>query len=484
MEAEAEPSLLGRTALVLALACAWLAVAGAARGEEGDGFFATPSLYWKHGDHRIDVGASVRFRPEIWDAFNTDLGWYGGTRERIRVQYGFREKFFLAGEFQAVQLFGMELDGTGALALYRNANGVGNDAHGEDLRSLYVEGRFVPGSFLRVGRQDIKLGQEVLYQEPNWRYLKMARMGERLVGTVGWSHVERAYDGGAGAFELGGVQLYGFAAQPTTGVFDAEEAYSNLRDITLGGATLTIKRGTLCENSEFGFFGLGYHDDRPVHHGGLPDDLTIGTLGAHWLGVYPFGPGNVDVLLWGAGQFGEYNGLDHGAGAGIAEVGYQLTNVWAKPWLRLGVNVASGDADPGDGFHRTFFNMLPTNHLYYGFADQLAFQNLVNPFIQLRAAPHPMLAFNVFFHWFELMNQDDMRYAGTGAYNKSAFGFPATPSGGHHTVGTELDLVATITPHRTTTIEVGYSWLNGGPMFRTAPGRDVQFFYASLEFKY
>ena len=75
---------------------------------------------------------------------------------------------------------------------------------------------------MRVGRQDVKLGQEVLYPEPNWRYLKTARLGERLVGTVGWSHVERAYDGASAGWNLSGVQLYGFGARPTTGVFDAE----------------------------------------------------------------------------------------------------------------------------------------------------------------------------------------------------------------------------------------------------------------------
>ena len=179
-----------------------------------------------------------------------------------------------------------------------------------------------------------------------------------------------------------------------------------------------------------------------------------------------------------------YNGLDHAAAAGIFEIGYQLPGLFAKPWLRLGVNVASGDGDPGDGDHDTFFNMLPTNHQYYGFADQLSFQNLTNPFVQIRLAPHPMLAFNFFVHWFELTNSDDMRYSGTGAFDKNAFGFPASPSTGRNFIGIEYDLVATITPHRTTTLEVGYSHLDGGAMFQANPSRDVDFLYLSLELRY
>ena len=51
----------------------------------------------------------------------------------------------------------MNDDGTGALAIYRNAERRWDHAGGDDLRSLYVEGRFPPSSFVRVGRQDMKL---------------------------------------------------------------------------------------------------------------------------------------------------------------------------------------------------------------------------------------------------------------------------------------------------------------------------------------
>ena len=105
------------------------------------------------------------------------------------------------------------------------------------------------------------------------------RLCERLVGTVGWSHSERAYDGVAAAWDVEGVQLYGFAARPTTGVFEVEHAYSHLSDITVGGVTATLRRGTFSEHVEVGVFGLGYGDDRPVGDGGLPDPIEVGTLG-------------------------------------------------------------------------------------------------------------------------------------------------------------------------------------------------------------
>ena len=450
-----------------------------------DGLFATPSLYWQQGDHRVDLGLATRVRTESWQAFTDENSWYTATRTRVHLQYSWRDEILAVGEFQDVRLHGMDPDGTGALANYRNANGGGSQASGDDLRTLYLELRPTPKTFMRAGRQDVRFdSQEVQYAEPNWRYLKSMRLGERLVGIVDWSHVGRAYDGFAAGVDVSGVELFGFGARPTQGVFEAEDAYRPLHDIFVGGATATVERGTLLANDELGLFGLYYLDDRPVTRGGLADEVSVSTFGAHWLGVHPCGPGNVDVLLWGAYQTGDYNDLEQAAGAGIVELGYQLPNVFAKPWLRIGLNVASGDDDPADGDHDTFFNMLPSNHPYYGFADQLAFQNLWDSFVQLRLAPHPMLALNLFVHQFRLLEQDDSRYAGTGAYDDTAFGFTASPSNGHRNLGTEYDLAATFTPHKAVTLEAGFAWLDGGAVFQTSAERDVQFGYVALELRY
>src|SRR4029453_18368313 len=100
---------------------------GATRAQETpspppDGFHPTPSLYWQSGDHRIDLGASFRARGEAWRAFVNDTEWYTGLRTRIRAQYGFRQQYFVAAEFQDVQLLGMNENGSGAMATYRSAN--------------------------------------------------------------------------------------------------------------------------------------------------------------------------------------------------------------------------------------------------------------------------------------------------------------------------------------------------------------------------
>jgi hypothetical protein len=472
-----------KTRLSLAVLLTWTS-AVAAHAQTPDGLHTAPNLGWRSGDHRADLWASIRARGEYWDAFVDDEDVFYGIKTRLKAQYAFREQWIATAEGQFIQIGDMDRTASGVELVTRNANRAHHDAGEFHLRQAHLEWKPVPSFYLRAGRQDTKLGSEIAYTEPDWKYLKNSRLGERLIGTVGWSHVERAFDAIAAGYDFGGHRVDAIGGRPTTGVFEVDQGMRPLHDIAIGSANWTVKRGTWLDDTELTFFGVFYDDERPIDEGGIADELTVYTAGASWLGVYELGPGRADVLLWGAGQWGEYAANDHLAAAGIAEFGYQLSDVFAKPWQRVGVNVASGDGDPTDHEHDTFFNLLPTNHLYYGFADQLAFQNLINPFVQLRLTPHPKLWVNLFVHWFQLMSRDDFRYAGTGAFERQSFGFPTQNTAGQKDVGIEYDAVVGFNVHRTTTIEFGFSWLDGGDVWRTRPDRDAAFAYAMVEFKY
>jgi hypothetical protein len=144
-------------------------------------------------------------------------------------------------------------------------------------------------------------------------------------------------------------------------VFDVDSAYRPQRDLVYGGVAWTVKRGEWLPNTELGLFAISYQDDRGPADGGLAAGVSVTTYGASWLGVYALGPGKLDALAWAAGQTGDHDGRDHRAYAGIFEAGYQLPEWFAKPWLRVGVNFASGDGDAADREHYTFFNTLPGN---------------------------------------------------------------------------------------------------------------------------
>ena len=159
--------------------------------------------------------------------------------------------------------------------------------------------------------------------------------------------------------------------------------------------------------------------------------------------------------------------------------------MFAKPWLRIGVNVATGDDDPADGDHDTFFNVLPTNHIYYGFADQLAFQNLWNSFVQLRLAPHPMLALNLFVHQFRLLENGRLALRRHRRLRPQVLRLlRRRRRTGYKNVGTEYDVVAIVTPHKAVTIEPASPGSTAAPSSRPPRERDVQFGYVAVELKY
>jgi hypothetical protein len=328
-----------------------------------DGAHATPTLYWQDGPHRIDLGLAARVRMESWDgssATNTDWDSYTGTRLRLSLRYAFEDQLAVFVEGQFATVHGLDADLGPPGRNYFTSTGSDSSAHGEGVRQAYLEVRPAKGAALRGGRQEVKVGTDVVYPEANWKYLKTARLGERLVGTVGWTHVERSYDAATLAVDTGPYAVYAFVGRPTTGVFDVDSAYRPLHDLVLGGATFTAKRGSWLPNTELGAFAIAYEDERPTTRGGIAGGVDVTTIGGYSLGVYPLGPAQVDAIAWFAGQTGKYGGQHHGAYAGIFEVGVQLPAVFAKPWLRLGINFASGDSNPIDGHHETFFNLLPS----------------------------------------------------------------------------------------------------------------------------
>lgn len=228
-----------------------------------DGFHASPSLYWKDGPHRLDLGFSARVRSEAWDAFsatNPDTDWYTGTRLRFSLRYAYAQKLALYVEGQDTSVHGLDADLPAPVRNYYTTGGLDSSTRGTSLRQAWIELLPIEKLALRGGRQDIKLGGEVSYAEPNWKYLKAARLGERLVGTVGWTHGERSNDGGTLSFDAGGHFVYAFAARPTTGVWDVDSSYHPQHGLVYGGAAWTVKRGEWLQNTELGLFAIAYDD--------------------------------------------------------------------------------------------------------------------------------------------------------------------------------------------------------------------------------
>jgi hypothetical protein len=188
-------------------------------------------------------------------------------------------------------------------------------------------------------------------------------------------------------------------------------------DFYYGAYTKPLK--TKASESDLRIFALHYHDGRrALKTDNRPQSaraadlnkLRLTTLGGHYITTFKAGAGKIDFLLWGAGQFGAWGRLDHHAGAIAAEAGYQLSGKTAdkvKPWLRAGYFRCTGDGDPNDAMHGTFFQALPTPRIYARFP----FYNMMNnedAFVQLRLKPHTKLTLRTDVHHLRLSSARDL----------------------------------------------------------------------------
>jgi len=485
------------------------ALAGTALGEtalgeteQADGFRLTPSVSWSQGDHRFDLHFGSRFRWERWEALtNKDDNFYA-VRTRIGADYTWKDRIRLFAEGQHTHIFDLDSSASGAAALYRsNAHKAGaNSVDGLAVRQLLAEARLDSDNWFRIGRQDLSDGKSIRYEEANWTYLKHGRLAERLIGGVGWTHGERSFDGLSMRMEQEGHVLHLMVAEPTTGVFEIDRMYKRQKDVIFGEMEWTVERGTWLDNTELNGFFNGYVDDRdagkviPPYFG----KIAVYTLGLSLLGIYPVGPGNIDVIAWGAFQFGRYHDSIPGnsamptsvlkqkqlAGAFIGEVGYQLPDVWAKPWLRTGVNFATGDSNENNNDRHTFFNIMPTNHPYYGYADQLAFSNLIDLFVQLKLAPLDKLGVEVAFHQFWLYTDNDYRYFGSGVYAKDSLGYGRSVSNGSNNVGQEIDFVVSYAVNKRLRLMGGLAHLFGGKVLSSFSDENVDWAFCEVALSY
>jgi hypothetical protein len=85
-------------------------------------------------------------------------------------------------------------------------------------------------------------------------------------------------------------------------------------------------------------------------------------------------PASLISWFWGVVQTGSWGDLAQRAGAFVGEAGWQPPVKVLKPWLSAGYSYGSGDGNPNDSHHGTFFQVLTTPRQYARFP----FYNMMN----------------------------------------------------------------------------------------------------------
>jgi hypothetical protein len=157
--------------------------------------------------------------------------------------------------------------------------------------------------------------------------------------------------------------------------------------------------------------------------------------------------------------------------------------VSSAPWLRAGWFRSTGDNNPADNEHNTFFQILPTPRIY----ARDPFYNLMNStdeFVQLMDQPVKKLALRSDLHWLQLTSANDLWYQGGGAYDNKVFGYTGRPANGHSSFASVADISADYQMTKAVALNFYYSHPWGksvvGAIYPT--DRDSQYGY--VEFVY
>ena len=432
-------------------------------------------------------------RVESWSFFepppsggNPD---YTFTGNRLRLGLSWTSpRLEVAGAVQYVQFGGLPDDavGPGPLgtgALYFDHAG-STTSRGLYLRTLNVRARLPHGVAIQAGRFGYTSGAEAPSGRTKVEAVKRARLDSRLLGEFEWSLYQRAFDGVRGDVDAARWRLTAAWLRPTQGGFE-EDAGASLRNVDVGTVTLTLRPGVVAPATEVAFFANRYADDRPVT--ARPDnsgraasavDVGITTFGASAVGAGRAGAGEADWLLWFAGQRGSWYEQSQASWSMALEGGYQWRSPW-QPWLRAGYLRASGDHDPGDDRHGTFFPVLPTVRRY-SFTTAYAPMNLEDTFAELIVRPNSRLMARADVRRLRLAEAADRWYAGSGATRRRGayFGYAGRVAGGHTGLGTAVQGAVDLRISRHWSVNAFAGTIRGGPVVQTLfVGRRLRFMY-------
>ncbi len=375
-------------------------------------------------------------------------------------------------------------------ATYYASNGNNDYPAAAFFKQGYVRYQFgSPHKSLRLGRFEFFEGQEIPQKDPTLAWLQSNRIAQRLIGNFGFTNAQRSVDGIEGHYGAQNWDLAAAGARSDQGVFNM----NGNPELNVDFQYLALSRSEANQRVLWRVFAAGYHDGRTgltkTDNRALTvrqadhNNIRIGTYGGDLITAIPAGPGTFDFLFWGAVQNGSWGTQSHSANAVALEVGYKLGSVATAPWLRGGWFRSSGDDNPTDNKHNTFFQLLPTPRVY----ARLPFYNLMDNtdgFVSLMDTPVKRVALRSDLHWLQLTSSSDFWYQGGGAFDNKVFGFVGRPSNGASSLASVADISADWNATKTLSVNFYYAYAQGKRVVAAIYPVDHNMQYGFVEFVY
>jgi len=349
---------------------------------------------------------------------------------------------------------------------------------GQDTREFFADRPNVLGQFGAEGDDAFDLRQGFIeVGDPKHLSLQVGRQvlvygDKRLISSGEWGNASRTFDALRLHYQHDDWWLEAFASSVVK-LSDGRFNESTWFDGSSGNDQFFS--GLYFSTKALGFqttdiYALELHQN----DAGGTDFLTLGT---RWSGD-PLKLNGWDYAVEMAAQTGDLKGEDLEAFAGHWDVGYNwLSSAW-KPRLGLEYSYASGDNQADDGRTTTFQNLFPTNHLYYGFMDLFAWQNLHNPALHFSLQPTKSVKLMLDYHCFWLASTNDAWYRAN--ITSTARSISA---GASSYAGSELDFTVAWKATKYLDVQAGYSHFFAGDYLRdTGAHDDADFPYLMITF--
>lgn len=376
-------------------------------------------------------------------------------------------------------------------ATYYAANGNNSNAAAAFLKQGFVRYYLGDDRNLRIGRFEFFDGQETQPKNATVAWLQANRIAQRLVGNFGFSAAQRSFDGLDAHYGRGPWDVTAMAARADQGVFNM----NGNPELNVDLQYLAFSKYQFRQHLLWRAFALGYHDgrtgitktdNRPLAlRKADQQNIRIGTYGGDFIATIPALRGQFDLVGWGVLQNGQWGSLAQSSRAGTFEGGYQLLHVASSPWLRGGYFYSSGDSNPNDNRHQTFFQVLPTPYIYAHFP----FYNLMNSrdgFIQIVDRPTKKIDLRADMHFLGLSSSNDLWYQGGGAFDNKVFGFTGRPANDHSSLATVAEITSSWQLTRSLTANLMYGHAAGKSAVSAIypTGHNAQFGYAELLYRW
>jgi len=253
-----------------------------------------------------------------------------------------------------------------------------------DLRQAYV----------RLGRADglvrVTVGRQLL-----------SYGAQRLIGPLDWTNTNRSWD--AVKVEIGTADAKVDLFASSVVVIDPAHLDHHRDGFNIHGAYGSLKH--VVPHATVEPYLLWKTGGVSIWTGGVRVAAMPGTPGLH----------GIDYQAEFAQQWGSLGPIRHSAAAGYAILGYSTGKRNWSPHFSAEYSHASGDPNPGSGTHRTFDQLLPTNHLFYGITDPVGWQNMNMARVGVDFKPHKRLQLNADYRELWLDSARDALYNVAGA---------------------------------------------------------------------